>query len=381
MGISLLFGLGRLRPSLPLFAIFCCLAASAWAETEPRHSFDIPASLAIHSLKLVARQSGVGIVFDSRLVREVRTPAIRGSFTPLQAFQLLLKDTSLVVIQDAEIPAFTVYRGSGTEPNTSDQEESSVLKATTENQPGSEMNDNSSTSRTKKRGWLSTLAAVLTLGIAGAPPETSGQDELSVDDLDIVELEKFVVTGYRASLLRASEMKKNANQVVDAVSAEDIGKLPDPTVADALQRITGIQLTRQDNEGREVSVRGLSSFFTKVTMNGVGIAPGTAADDSDGLDVGLLPADLISSLEVFKSPTAKQVEGGVGGTVNIRTARPLELDRHSLYTGRLRMNYEPLQGSATPDASIQIARVINEDFGILFGFKGVTEVPPRCLPR
>ena len=102
-------------------------------------------------------------------------------------------------------------------------------------------------------------------------------------------------------------------------------------------------------------------------MNGIGIVPGAAADDSEGLDVGLLPADLISSLEVFKSPTAKQVEGGIGGTVNIRTARPLELDRHSLYTGRLRMNYESLQGSATPDASFQIARVINENFGILFG--------------
>ena len=336
MGISILLGLGRLRPSLALISLFCCLAVSAWAEEETRYSFDIPAGMAIDSLKLVARQSGVEIVFDSRVVREVRTPAIRGSFTPLQAFQLLLKETSLAVFQDAETISFAVYHKSSAETNTSDQVETSLP----------------------------------TLGIARAPLEMSGQDERSNDYSDFIELEKFVVTGYRASLLRASELKRNANQVMDAVSAEDIGKLPDPTVADALQRITGIQLSRQDNEGREVSVRGLSSFFTKITMNGVGIVPGAAADDSDGLDVGLLPADLLSTLEVFKSPTAKQVEGGIGGTVNIRTARPLRLDGHSLLTGRLRMNYESLEGSATPDASFQIARVIHENFGVLFGFQG-----------
>ena len=229
MGISILLGLGRLRPSLALISIICCLGVSAWAEEETRHSFDIPASMAMDSLKLVARQGGVEIVFDSRVVTEVRTPAIRGSFTPLQAFQLLLKDTSLAVFQDAETAAFAVYRKSGAETNTSDQVESSLP----------------------------------TLGIAGTSSKMSGQDDPSDDYSDFTELEKFVVTGYRASLLRASKLKKNANQVMDAVSAEDIGKLPDPTVADALQRITGIQLTRQDNEGREVSVRGLSSFLQR----------------------------------------------------------------------------------------------------------------------
>ncbi len=128
MGITILLGLGRLRPSLALISIFCCLGVSAWAEEETRHSFDIPAGMAIDSLKLVARQGGVEIVFDSRVTTEVRTPAIRGSFTPLQAFQLLLKDTSLVVFQDVETAAFAVYRKRGTEPNTSDRVESSVLK-------------------------------------------------------------------------------------------------------------------------------------------------------------------------------------------------------------------------------------------------------------
>ncbi len=94
--------------------------------------------MAIDSLKLVARQSGVEIVFDSRVVTEVRTPAIRGSSTPLQAFQLLLKGTSLAVFQDVETAAFAVYRKSGTEPNSNDRMKSSVLKPKAEDQTESE---------------------------------------------------------------------------------------------------------------------------------------------------------------------------------------------------------------------------------------------------
>ncbi|WP_172435898.1 TonB-dependent receptor [Sediminicola luteus] len=187
---------------------------------------------------------------------------------------------------------------------------------------------------------------------------------------DAAELDEVVLTGYRASFAKASKIKREANQVVDAISAEDMGKMPDPNIADALQRVTGVQLTRQDNEGREVSVRGLSSFFTKITVNGSGIGPGAAADDSDGLDVGLLGADLATSLEVYKSPTAKQIEGGVGGTVNIVTAKPLELEKETVITGRLRANYESLEGSVTPDGSVQLGHIFNDKFGVILGFQG-----------
>lgn len=336
------------------FAAAFLLMCSARLIASEIQSFDLDAGDAGLTLKEFARQARLGIVYDPQSVREVRTQEVVGRLSPSEALERMLEGTPLVFTQDLESGAFAVTRA---EIPLTDQATHNI-----EPQIEEETERNA-----KKDNWLSALASMLTFGIAEAPPKMTSQDD---DTGPIVDLEKFLVTGYRASLLRANEMKMKAFQVVDAVSAEDIGKLPDPTVADALQRISGIQLTRQDNEGREVSVRGLSSFFTKITVNGVGIAPGAAADDSDGLDVGLLPADLISTLEVFKSPTAKQVEGGVGGTVNIRTARPLELGRHSLYTGRLRMNYEPLQGSATPDASFQVARIINENFGILLGFQG-----------
>ena len=215
------------------------------------------------------------------------------------------------------------------------------------------------------------LAAVLVLCVSQIAAEEEEQKE---EKIKVIEMEEIVVIGFAGSMQRASAIKRFSNQVVDAISAEDIGKLPDPNIADALQRVTGVQLTRQDNAGREVSIRGLSSFFTKITVNGVGIAPGAAADDSDGLDIGVLGADLGTALEVYKSPTAKQIEGAVGGTVNIRTARPLNLDKDMVITGRLRGNYEPLQGGITPGGSIQFGKIFNDNFGLIIDYhQGIRE--------
>jgi hypothetical protein len=129
---SIFVRIGRLRHYVALLAMCCCFAASAWAE-ESKQSYDIPEGLAIDSIKLVARQSGVDVVFDPRVARAVKTSAIRGSFTPRQALELLLSDTPLVVIQDEETTAFAVRRESGTDPNSVDQGEL-VLKPTTNNQ-------------------------------------------------------------------------------------------------------------------------------------------------------------------------------------------------------------------------------------------------------
>ncbi|MCY3933368.1 MAG: TonB-dependent receptor [Acidobacteria bacterium] len=193
--------------------------------------------------------------------------------------------------------------------------------------------------------------------------ETPQGEEEQEEIIELPEGEEITVVGFAGALQRAAAIKRSANQIVDAISAEDIGKLPDPNIADALQRVTGVQLRRQDNAGREVSLRGLSSFFTKVTVNGIGVVPGAAADDSAGLDIGVLGADLGTALEVYKTPTAKQVEGAVGGTVNVRTARPLEQD--AVITGRLRANYEPLEGGLTPVGSVGIGRTFGNEFGLI----------------
>ena len=219
------------------------------------------------------------------------------------------------------------------------------------------------------------LAAMLVMaGMVGAQQQeqaeegAEGEEGQEEEIFELPEGEEVLVIGFAGALQRASAIKRSANQIVDAISAEDIGKLPDPNMADALQRVTGVQLRRQDNAGREVAIRGLSAFFTKVTLNGVGVVPGAAADDSMGLDIGVLGADLSTALEVYKSPTANQIEGAVGGTVNLRTARPLE--REALVTGRLRANHEPLEGSVTPVAALGISRIFGDRFGLILDVQG-----------
>ena len=137
-------------------------------------------------------------------------------------------------------------------------------------------------------------------------------------------VEEVVVTGIRASLQTAQETKRNSSEVVDSIVAQDIGKLPDPNVADSLQRIPGIQLYRYAGEGLYAIIRGLvdqnrtelngRSYFTPAAANGGGrdFQPDNAQPD------------LVSGIDVFKNPSADHIEGAIGGLVDIKTHRPFD---------------------------------------------------------
>lgn len=145
----------------------------------------------------------------------------------------------------------------------------------------------------------------------------------------------IVVTGIRASLESAAAQKKAAASVIDAVTAEDIGKFPTENVADASQRITGVQITRTRGAGTGVSIRGLPTDFTRVQLNGSTLSSasvdlrggGAGGDISRAFDFRLLPTEFVSTLEVTKSPTADMQEGGLSGTINVKTVRPLDLGK------------------------------------------------------
>jgi TonB-dependent receptor len=138
----------------------------------------------------------------------------------------------------------------------------------------------------------------------------------------------IVVTGIRASLQSARNIKKNANQMVDAVSAQDIGALPDRSVSEALQRIPGVTLQRTDQardparlsaEGGAIFIRGLS--WTKSEFNGRDVF---SANNGRTLGFEDVPADMLSAIEVYKNPTSDQIEGGIGGIVNLVTRKPFD---------------------------------------------------------
>ena len=136
------------------------------------------------------------------------------------------------------------------------------------------------------------------------------------------ELTNIVVTGIRASLEKSLQIKKNAPVIVDSINATELGRFPDDDVADSLSHITGISITRTTGgEGLHVGVRGLGHAYNIVTLNNR-----ILATDDDGRDLAfdVLPADVISGADVLKSPQASAIEGSIGGTIDLRSARPFD---------------------------------------------------------
>ena len=143
----------------------------------------------------------------------------------------------------------------------------------------------------------------------------------------------IVVSGIRASLKSALEIKRNGQGVVDAISAEDIGKFPDTNLAESLQRITGVSIDRNAGEGSTVTVRGFGPDFNLVLLNGRQMPTSTlggsdGAPSSRSFDFANLASEGISGVEVYKSGRATLATGGIGSVINIKTARPL--DRNGL---------------------------------------------------
>ncbi|TCP30671.1 TonB-dependent receptor [Sphingomonas sp. BK235] len=150
---------------------------------------------------------------------------------------------------------------------------------------------------------------------AGALSGTSegGDVSTSADGTDIV------VTGLRQSLASAQAIKRNSEQIVDSITATDIGRLPDTTVAEALQRISGIQITRNRGEGSAIAIRGLTQVRTE--LNGRDIF---SANGGRGLSFEEIGPDLLAGVDVYKNPSAELIEGSLGGTVNLRTRMPFD---------------------------------------------------------
>jgi TonB-dependent receptor len=177
---------------------------------------------------------------------------------------------------------------------------------------------------------------------AGAPaenvgaqgPAQSGTDSAGTDQgpTQKSQLEIVTVTGVRASQERAIELKRLAPSIQDSISAESIGQLPDTTITDALQRITGVQINREGGVGTSVDVRGLPQVSTM--LNGeVFITPDQI--DSQQPDFTTLPATLFNQVDVIKSPTAAQTASGISGAIDLHTFRPWDLPHGFTYSYQL----------------------------------------------
>ena len=201
------------------------------------------------------------------------------------------------------------------------------------------------------------LGAVLSFFSFG---DAIAQDEESGVSTGIVE--EILVTGIRSSIVEALEIKRTATNIVDSIVAEDIGKLPDQNIAEALQRLPGVAVNRSRGEGKSISVRGMDSSFNITTLNGRKLATENVGRD---FSYDLLASELVSRIDINKSSQASLTEGGVGSVVNIRTFRPLDLGNQAL-RGSIESVHDDLSSENNPRASVLVSRTFADDtLGVL----------------
>jgi len=178
---------------------------------------------------------------------------------------------------------------------------------------------------------------------------------------DVQPVQSVLVTGTRASIESAAERKRRSNDIVDGIVAEEINRLPDLSVADSVQRITGVQITRDRGEASVAAVRGLVQVET--TLNGREVFTGGFGR---ALDYADLPSDMLAGIDVYKTSTASRIEGGLGGTVDLRTRHPFDFNKPTLaLSARL------LHGNLVDKTAGQ--------FSLLYGGRAVTRAGEAAI--
>ncbi|MBP2160511.1 MULTISPECIES: TonB-dependent receptor [Asticcacaulis] len=211
-----------------------------------------------------------------------------------------------------------------------------------------------------KKAWAMSASSVLALAFAvtAHAQDTAATPEApeAAQDAEVV-----VVTGIRNSQKRAVSIKRDAVQVVDAISSEDIGKFPDATISDALQRIPGVQVRREAGEAGAVNIRGLPQVST--FLNGEAFLGANSITNVQP-NFGDIPSQLMMGAEVYKSATANQLGAGITGTVNLKTWRPFDLKRGLTLAGAVEGTY----GDQTKEWEPSINGLVswrNDRFGVL----------------
>lgn len=191
------------------------------------------------------------------------------------------------------------------------------------------------------------------------------------------ETEEVIVTGYKGSLQSATNAKRESTALVESVFAEDIGKFSDSNIAEAINRMPGVQINRDPfGEGVNVSVRGLGTSFTKVLLNGAQIAVATSGtidtqNQNREVDLNLFPTELFTRFDIQKTPTANMLEGGISGIVNIRAARPFDYKEDGFHVNLSAQDiYTDLQSTNSPKIAAT-ASWRDDTFGVLVGIAHV----------
>ena len=211
---------------------------------------------------------------------------------------------------------------------------------------------------------------VLAMTVCALPVGAFAQDAQDTGDGTV---EEVVVTGsFRESLATAANIKKNQNGFVDAIVASDIAEFPDNNLAESLQRIPGVAISRAGGEGRQITVRGLGPTFTTVRLNGMETISTTGGTDAvggnnrgRGFDFNTFSSDLFSSLTVRKTNAAEVQEGSLGATVDLKAAQPFDYDGF-VFSASGNLGYNDKSEETDPSAALLVSNIFADGkFGVL----------------
>lgn len=358
---SLIWEWSRLKKEIRHIAAATCfssLVSMGAIADDSCYDFQISQNNVDVTLVAIAQLTKNPLLLSYDQVKSIKANSVKGCFTLKNALEIALKGTGL----EAKISEQGIIAVKFAKKNSTTLEGRKVKKST-------------SITRTRKALMASTAVA-LALGSYGV------QAQDAADDTDSVE--EIVVTGIRGSLESAAAIKRSANQMVDAISAEDIGLFSDNNISEALARIPGVQLERDEQgEGYRVSIRGLGPRFVRSTINGRTALSSPAGSDGTGargFSFGIIPSEVIGRADVVKSPRAIDVEGGIGGVVNLETTRPLDFankrDKDLHVTGAVRGSYNTYSKYATPRGSLFVNKRINDSLAV-FGAMSYEDIKTR----
>ena len=330
-----------------LFFLAMCNGTNAdVAETESRapsnsdaisHFVNIPPLSVAEALNLLAKQTEALILFPYDVVEFHAAKAAIGEYSIMEALDIVLQDSGLVA----------------------DLSEKGVIQIRSID--NAEIKIQERNKMIHRKNFLAAAVAFI-VGAGGATAkavEADGAEGL---------IEEISVTGYRASLLKSQELKRNAVGTQDSIVTEDIGDFPDLNLAESLQRVPGVAITRDSGEGRNISLRGLGPNFTRTRVNGLealfvtdsGLGSRGTNTRTRNFDFSVFASELFNRIDVHKSYDAKLDEGGLAGTVDLYTAQPFDYEDEEWHSS---FSLKGLYNDSTEDTGPRFAGLLSKQWG------------------
>jgi TonB-dependent receptor len=354
MKVTPLRDLALCQRLLPVLIAVLGLFASLHAAEPVKSRFDLPADKADRTLKLLAKQSGLEVLFATETTEGVRTAPVNGEMTAVEAARAALAATKLLVVQDERTGAITINRpaappdaknGGGRRSGETatggqagaDSRSGSVAgfvadKLSRAYLPGAELvlqgTDHAAVSERDGRFLIggvppgSYVLQVSYLGYASAafPVEVLAGQTTAQDaalSAELLRLETFRVEGAREGQARALNEQRSATNIKNLISADAIGDFPDVNAAEALKRIAGVSTVRQRGEDRDITIRGAAPNLNSITIDGVSVMSNQQNGRTVSMDV--YPAEQLAGIEVTKSALPSMDADSIGGVINLRS--------------------------------------------------------------